>query len=363
MSGLEPRPWIKNIDIYVGGKSQTDGVENAVKLSSNESALGSSPMAIEAYLAEAGNLHRYPDDAYHDLRSALSEKYDIEAEQIVCGIGSDEILKLACRAYLAPGDEVIFSKHSFMMYPIATTSFGGVPVEVDDTDYTTNVDNILAAVTDRTRIIFLANPNNPTGTYISSSEVDRLWQNIPDNVLLVLDSAYAEFVAEKNYQAGIELVKKSSNVLMTRTFSKLYGLASLRLGWGYACPAVAATLDSIRDPFNLPSSTQVAGVAALKDVEFEQKAKAHNKKWLDYLETELTAMGLDPIPSVTNFILIRFPDTKGKSAEAANDFLLKKGYILRWLPGSGLGHCLRLTIGTVGQNREVIRLLKEFMGQ
>ena len=363
MSGLEPRPWIKNIDIYVGGKSQTDGVDKVVKLSSNESALGSSPKAIEAYLAEADKLHRYPDADYHDLRAALSERYDIEAAQIVCGIGSDEILKLACRAYLAPGDEVIFSKHSFMMYPIATTSFGGVPVEVDDTDFTTNVDNILAALTDRTRIIFIANPNNPTGTYISHTEVERLWKNIPDNVLLVLDGAYAEFVAQDDYQAGIELVKRSRNVLMTRTFSKLYGLASLRLGWGYACPEVAATLDSIRDPFNLPSSTQVAGVAALKDIEFEEKAKAHNIKWLDYLKTELTAMGLEPIPSVTNFILIRFSGDKGKTAEAANDFLLKRGYILRWLPGSGLGHCLRLTVGTVGQNRQVISLLKEFMGQ
>lgn len=363
MSGLEPRPWIKNIAVYVGGKSRTEGVGKAVKLSANESALGSSPMAMEAYLAEAGNLHRYPDAAYHDLRAALAVKYDIKAEQIVCGIGSDEILKLACRAYLAPGDEVIFSRHSFMMYPIATTGFGGIPVEVDDSDFTTNVDNILAAVTGRTRIIFLANPNNPTGTYIRCAEVERLWRNIPDNILLVLDSAYAEFVAEDDYQAGIDLVKKSANVLMTRTFSKLYGLASLRLGWGYACPQIATTLDSIRDPFNLPASTQVAGVAALKDVEFEQKAKAHNKKWRDYLETELKAMGLKPVPSVANFILIRFPDSDRKSAEAANGFLLERGYILRWLPESGLGHCLRLTIGTAGQNRKVISLLKEFMEQ
>ncbi|MCK5425447.1 MAG: histidinol-phosphate transaminase [Emcibacter sp.] len=363
MSGLEPRPWIRNIDIYVGGKSQVAGTGEVVKLSSNESALGSSPMAVEAYLAEADKLHRYPDAAYHDLRAALSEKYDIEAARIICGIGSDEILKLACRAYLAPGDEVIFSKHSFMMYPIAATTFGGVPVEVDDTDYVANVDNILSAITDRTRIIFLANPNNPTGTYISVSEVERLWQSIPDNVLLVLDSAYGEFVEQDDYQAGIELVQKSSNVLMTRTFSKLYGLAALRLGWGYACAEVATTLDSIRDPFNVPSATQVAGVAALKDVEFEKKAKAHNIKWLDYLRIELENMGLEPIPSVANFILIRFPSNKGKSAEAANDFLLGKGFILRWLPNSGLGHCLRLTVGTEEQNQQVIRLLKEFMGQ
>ncbi|PCI51295.1 MAG: histidinol-phosphate transaminase [Alphaproteobacteria bacterium] len=363
MTGLEPRPWIKKLDVYVGGKSQVEGSGKAVKLSSNESALGPSPMAVQAYLAEAKTLHRYPDASYHDLRAALSEKYDIEPEQIICGIGSDEILKLACRAYLAPGDEVIFSRHSFMMYPIAAKSFGGVPVEVDDTDYTTNVDNIIKAVTDRTRIIFLANPNNPTGTYIPAAEVERLWRNIPGDILLVLDSAYAEFVTAEDYQAGIALVQKSRNVLMTRTFSKLYGLAALRLGWGYACPEIATILDSIRDPFNVPSVTQVAGVAALKDVEFEDAARAHNRASLDFLTTELKKMGLEPIPSVTNFILIRFPGNGDKSAEAANDFLLKRGYILRWLPQSGLGSYLRLTIGTSAQNREVIRLLKEFLEQ
>ncbi len=363
MTGPEPRPWIKQLDIYVGGKSRADGVENIVKLSSNESALGPSPKAVDAYLSAAGNLHRYPDSTYHDLRAALAEKYDIDATQIVCGVGSDEILKSACRAYLAPGDEVIFSKHSFMMYPIAAASFGGVPVEVDDDDLTVNVDNILAAVTDRTRIIFLANPNNPTGTYIPIRDVERLWRNIPENILLVLDSAYGEFVVEDDYQAGIELVKKSRNILMTRTFSKLYGLAALRLGWGYSCPEIAGILDRIRDPFNLPTPTQVAGIAALKDREFEDRARAFNLKWLDIMRNELLAMGLDPVRSVANFILIRFPDRTDKTAEAANEFLLKRGFILRWLPGLGLGHCLRLTLGTEDQNRELIRHLKEFLEQ
>jgi len=363
MTGLIPRPWITQLDVYVGGKSQTEGIDKSVKLSSNESALGASPKAIEAYLAEADTLHRYPDAAYRDLRAALSEKYDIEPQQIICGIGSDEILKLACRAYLAPGDEVIFSKHSFMMYPIAATSFGGIPVEVDDTDYTANVDNILAAITDKTKIIFLANPNNPTGTYLPVAQVERLWQSLPGHILLVLDSAYGEFVTNDDYQAGIELVKKSQNVLMTRTFSKLYGLAALRLGWGYACPEMASILDRIRDPFNVPSPTQVAGIAALKDSDFEEKAKAHNATWRAYLTEELTAMGLDPIPSAANFILISFPDEEKFSAGAANDFLLKRGYILRWLPNHGLDHCLRLTVGTAEQNQAVIRLLQEFLGQ
>jgi len=363
MSGPQPRPWIEKLDIYVGGKSRAEGVEKAVKLSSNESALGPSPRAMEAYRAAAETLHRYPDAAYHDLRAALAERYGIAARQILCGVGSDEILKLACRAYVAPGDEVIYSRHSFMMYPIATASVGGVPVEVADSDYSLNVDNILAAVTERTRVVFLANPNNPTGTYIAAAEVERLWRGLPDHILLVLDSAYAEFVDEEDYQAGIELVNKARNVLMTRTFSKLYGLAALRLGWGYACPQIAATLDSIRDPFNVPTATQVAGVAALRDIEFEQKALAHNNKWLGILREELIALGLEPVPSVTNFILIRFPDRQEKSAEAANDFLLRRGYILRWLPGQGLGDCLRLTIGTAAENRAVIGLLKEFLEQ
>lgn len=361
MTGPEPRPWIKQLDVYVGGKSHAEGAETTVKLSSNESALGASPKAITAYLEEAEKLHRYPDASYHDLRAALAEKYSIQAGQIICGVGSDEILKLACRAYIAPGDEVIFPKHSFMMYPIAAASFGGVPIEVQDTDYTANVDNILAAVTDRTRIIFLANPNNPTGTYISAKEVERIWKNIPDNILLVLDSAYADFVEKDDYQAGIELVRKSSNVLMTRTFSKLYGLAALRLGWGYACPEVASVLDRIRDPFNVPSPTQVAGIAALADTDFENKARAHNTKWLGILRDALIAMGLSPIPSVTNFILIKFPGKTEKTAEKANEYLLKHGFILRWLPGQKLRHCLRLTIGTEPQNRAVIQWLKEFM--
>jgi len=363
MSGPKPRPWIEKLDVYVGGKSRTDGIAESVKLSSNESALGASPMAVAAYLDEAERLHRYPDAACYDLRAALAKKYNIDAGQIVCGIGSDEILKLACRAYLAPGDEVIFSKHSFMMYPIVTAGFGGVPVEVDDRDFTSDVDNILAAVTDKTRIIFLANPNNPTGTYIPAPEVERLWQNIPDTVLLVVDGAYAEFVEKEDYRPGIELVQKSKNVLMTRTFSKLYGLAALRLGWGYACAEIIATLDSIRDPFNVPSVTQVAGIAALGDHDFEEKARAHNREWLDYLTGGFQVIGLRPVSSVTNFILIRFPEEDGKTAEAANDFLLKRGYILRWLPGQGLRHCLRLTIGTEDQNREVLRLLTEFMEQ
>jgi histidinol-phosphate aminotransferase len=360
MSGLETHSWIEDLNIYVSGKSHVAGKSEIVKLSSNESALGPSPMAMEAYKNIVHELHRYPDPVYHNLREAIATKYDLDVSRIICGVGSDEILKLACRAYLKPGSEAIYVAHSFSMYPIAIKSQGGIAIEVEDDNYTANVDNIISAITDKTRIIFLANPNNPTGTYIPTKEVERLWKNIPDNVLLVLDAAYAEFVDHHDYEAGIELSTRANNVLMTRTFSKLYGLAALRLGWGYACKNIADTLDKIRDPFNVPSSAQIAGIAALYDVDFEQKALAHNKQWRDWLSDQLTILGLKVIPSCANFILMKFDDDK-KTATSANDFLLKNGYILRHYNEQGLEDCLRLTVGTENQNKMLIQLLKEYL--
>ncbi|MDG1439114.1 MAG: histidinol-phosphate transaminase [Emcibacteraceae bacterium] len=360
MSGPKTHSWIEALDVYVTGKAKVSNDHAPIKLSANESALGPSPMAMEAYRNGAKNLHRYPDPAYHDLRDTLAAKYKIEKSQIVCGVGSDEILKLACRAYITPGDEAIFVAHSFSMYPIAVTSVGGVPVEVEDENFTANVDNILAAVTEKTKIIFIANPNNPTGTYISSDDIDRLWQNIPDHVLLVLDAAYAEFIDEADYDTGIKMVAKSKNVLMTRTFSKLYGLAALRLGWSYACKEIAETLDKIRDPFNVPSSAQLAGVAALKDTEFEKAAFNHTKKWREWLSIELKTLGLKVIPSYTNFILFEFTHPE-KTALMANEYLLSHGYILRYYSAQGLHNFLRLTIGTEEENKDVILLLKEFL--
>lgn len=362
MSSVKTHSWIEDLNVYVSGKSKVSDGGKSIKLSANESALGPSPLAIAAYKNAATSLHRYPDPAYHDLRAAIAEKYNLDAGRIICGVGSDEILKLACRAYLKPGDEAIYMDHSFSMYPIATKSVGAIPVLVNDVDYKANIDNILAAITDRTRIIFLANPNNPTGTYLPATDIKHLWQNIPENVLLILDGAYAEFVEEDDYQAGIELIEKSENVLMTRTFSKLYGLAALRLGWGYAAKEISQTLDKIRDPFNVPSSAQVAGIAALKDVGFELKAIQFNTRWRNWLSQQLTGLGLTIIPSVTNFILIKFI-AGNKSATAANEFLLKEGYILRYYNEQGLDDCLRLTVGTEDENNALIRLLKEFMEQ
>lgn len=360
MSGPKTHRWVNELNVYAAGKSKAGGDIKPVKLSANESAIGPSPMAVEAYKQAADKLHRYPDPVYTDLRKALSEKYNIEAGRIFCGVGSDDLLKVACRAYLTPGDEAIYVDHSFLMYPIAIKSVGGVPIKVADENYTTNVDTIISAITDKTRIIFVANPNNPTGTYIDRSEIERLWKNIPDHVLLVLDSAYAEFVSHDDYEAGIELVEKSNNVLMTRTFSKLYGLASLRLGWGYACREIADTMDKTRDPFNVPNSSQVAAVAALKDVEFEKRALAFNEKWLCWLTAQVSALGLKVIPSTTNFIMIKFEDDS-RSAIDANEFLLSRGYILRYFKNMDLDDFLRLTIGTEEENKAVVELLKEFM--
>ena len=360
MSGPKTHSWINDLDVYISGKSKAGDIKNPHKLSANESALGPSPMAMEAYKNATSELHRYPDPTYNELRTTLAEKYDIEPRQILCGVGSDEILKLACRAYIKPGDEALYVAHSFSMYPIAIKSVGGVAIEVKDVDYTANIDNILKAITDKTRIIFIANPNNPTGTYLSVKEIEHLWQNIPKNILLILDAAYAEFVNDDDYDAGIELAGRARNVLMTRTFSKLYGLAALRLGWGYACPEISETLDKIRDPFNVPSSAQVAGVAALNDLEFQQKATSFNQKWRTWLSKELSALGLMVIPSATNFILFGF-ENKNKSAKDANDFLTNRGYILRYYSGQGLENFLRLTVGTEKENKEIIKLLNEFL--
>lgn len=360
MSGPKTHSWIEKLDVYVTGKSKAHSEKPPIKLSANESALGPSPKAITAYKNVAEELHRYPDPTYQELRQTIANKHNIDKNRIVCGVGSDEILKLTCRAYLKPGDEAIFVAHSFSMYPIAVTSVGGVPIEVEDINYTANVDKILAAVSDKTKIIFIANPNNPTGTYLPNSEIERLWQNIPDTILLVLDAAYAEYIKEDDYDAGITLVEKSQNVIMTRTFSKLYGLAALRLGWGYACKEISDTLDKMRDPFNVPTSAQIAGVEALKDTEFESRAFNHNKKWRDWLMSELNALRLTVVPSQTNFILFEFND-EIKTAKAANDFLLSNGYILRYYSSQGLEKFLRLTVGTETENKEVTRLLKEFL--
>ncbi|HUR43022.1 MAG TPA: histidinol-phosphate transaminase [Aestuariivirga sp.] len=357
-SGPRPKPGILGIAPYVPGKSGT-GEKKVFKLSSNESPLGPSPRAIAAFQAEAQALALYPDGSATALREAIAARHGLNAANIVCGAGSDEMLQLLAHAYLGPGDEAIYSQHGFLVYPLAIAANGASAVVAPERQETADVDAILARVSDRTRIVFLANPNNPTGTYLPFSEVKRLHAGLSDHVLLVLDSAYAEYVRAPDYDAGIGLVETSSNVVMTRTFSKIYGLAALRLGWAYCPSPIAEVLHRIRGPFNVSAPAIAAGVAAIDDLAFVEQAIAHNARWLPWLMRELTALGLRVTPSAGNFLLIHFPPEK--NAVAADYFLTEQGLVLRRMEVYGLPHALRLTVGTEEANHALIVALREFL--
>ena len=356
----QPKPGILDIHPYVPGKSGAPGVK-VHKLSSNESPLGPSAAAIKAYQASANTLELYPDGSATALREAIARRYGLAADRIVCGAGSDELLQLLAHAYLGPGDEGLYSQHGFLVYPIAIAANGAKGITALERDHRSDVDALLAAVSPRTRIVFLANPNNPTGTYVPVAEVKRLHAGLPSSCLLVLDAAYAEYVRRNDYESGIELVSSFDNVVMTRTFSKIHGLAGARLGWAY-CPAhVADVLNRIRGPFNLTSGAIAAGIAAIEDRAHVEKAVAHNDEWLAYLMREIENLGLKVTPSVGNFILVHFPGGK-HDAPQADQFLIERGIILRRMEGYGLPSALRLTVGTEDANRAVIAALKEFLG-
>ena len=357
----EPRPGVLTIDAYIPGKSAAAGVEKIYKLSSNETPLGPSPQAIAAVHAAADHIAYYPDGAATRLRQAIAAKYGLDAGRIVCGAGSDELLSLLTHAYIGPGDEGLFSEHGFLVYRIAILAAGGTPVVAPEKNLTTDVDALLARVTERTKIVFLANPNNPTGTYIPFDEVKRLHAGLPPHVLLVLDAAYAEYVRRNDYASGLELVATSENVVMTRTFSKIYGLAGLRLGWGYMPAHVADALNRIRGPFNIGAPALEAGIAALADDAHIAASVAHNEEWLPWLTREIEKLGLSVTPSVGNFLLIHFPDEAERGARAADAFLSARGLILRGVGAYGLPNALRLTIGTAEANRLVVAALADFL--
>jgi histidinol-phosphate aminotransferase len=355
-----PKPGILDIAPYVPGKAGAKG-QKVHKLSANESPLGASPAAIEAYLGAAHALEFYPDSAAHELREAIANRYGLKAANIVCGAGSDEILQLLAHAYLGPGDEAVYSQHGFLVYPIAIASNGATAMVARENHLTADVDQMLSCVTAKTRIVFLANPNNPTGTYIPVAEVKRLHAGLPRTCLLVLDAAYAEYVRRNDYESGIELVATNDNVVMTRTFSKIYGLASLRLGWAYCPSHVADVLNRIRGPFNVGTPALLAGAAAIADAAHVERAIAHNDEWLGWLTKELSALGLEVTPSVGNFILVHFPQDAQHTAAKADAFLTARGLILRRMEGYGLPACLRLTIGSEEANGAVVAALKEFL--
>ncbi len=356
-----PRPGVLDIQAYMPGKSAApDGVK-LVKLSSNETPLGASPKAIAAFKAVADKLELYPDGSATKLREAIGAKFGLDPARLICGSGSDELLSLVTSAYIGPGDEGIYSEHGFLVYPIAIKAAGGVPVPVREKNLTADVDSMLAAVTPRTRIVYLANPNNPTGTYLPFDEVKRLQGGLPPHVLLVLDAAYAEYVRRNDYASGLELVATCDNVVMTRTFSKIYGLANLRLGWMYGPPHVVDALNRVRGPFNVNGAALDAGAAAIADDVHVGKAIEHNERWLPWMAAKLAGLGLEVTPSVGNFLLVHFPATAGRTAPEADAFLTSRGLILRRMDAYGLSGALRLTIGDEAANEAVVAALKEFM--
>ncbi len=357
----EPRSEIMAIGAYVPGKSRAPGVAKVHKLSSNESPLGPSPSAIEAFQACARDLAVYPDGSARALREAVGKLFGLEPERILCGNGSDEILALLSHVFLRPGEEGLYSEHGFLEYPISIRAAGGTPVIAKEVDRTASVDALLAKVTPRTKIAYLANPTNPTGTYLPYSEVKRLHAGLPADCLLVLDAAYAEYVMQNDYAAGIELAANHENVVMTRTFSKIHALASLRIGWSYGPPHVADAINRVRPPFNLSGPAIAAGVASLEDATHIEAAIEHNARWLPWLADSIGKLGIEVAPSVANFLLLEFGRNGVGSATEADAFLTLRGFILRAVGAYGLPDCLRLTVGSEEANRGVVEALTEFV--
>ena len=359
-----PKPGILDIDAYVPGEHSLPGGVKPIKLSSNETPLGPSPKARAAYAKIGEELELYPDGGATALRKAIASAYGLNADRIVCGAGSDDLLSLLARAYLGPGDEAIYTTHGFLMYPIAILACGAKPFVATEINHTASIDEILKKVTPRTKVVFLANPNNPTGTYVPFQEVRRLREKLPSDVLLVLDAAYGEYVKRNDYEMGLELVATTENTVMTRTFSKIHGLAALRLGWVYCPAAIADAMNRIRGPFNVSGPAIAAGVAAIQDRAHVEMSIEHNERWLAWLQAELPKLGLEVTPSVGNFLLIHFPKgVKRRGAVAADMFLKSRGIILRRVAGYGLPDCLRMTVGTESDNRAVISALADFLKQ
>ena len=354
-----PKSWISAIHAYVPGKSTGADGRPLVKLSANENPLGTSASALAAR-AVAAEPARYPDPDSKTLRTAIGEVNAIDPALIVMGTGSDELLNLAAQGYAGPGDEVIYVRFGFSVYDIAARRCGATPVVAPDTDYGTDVDALLALVSDRTRVVFVANPNNPTGSFLPRGEIARLHAGLRKDVLLVIDQANAEYLDPQDDDGALALAAASANVLVTRTFSKIFGLAGERIGWGTGAPAIIDTLNRIRGPFNISNTGQAMAEAAIRDRAFIDGARSHNRRERERFVTALTAMGnhgLRPLPSEANFVLILF---SGKlTAEMAYNGLAERGYITRWLPGQGLPHGLRITIGTAEQMDDIARGLRE----
>lgn len=356
---IRPQPGILDIAAYVGGESKIPGANRVVKLSSNENPYGPSPKVAAAFAEAGGKLASYPDGGHAELRRAIGEVHGLEPSRILCGNGSDECLALVAQAYAGPGDEVIHTEHGFGLYKINAQMVGATPVCVGETDLTTDVDKILAACTERTKLVYIANPNNPTGTKIGRAALARLADGIPKQALLVLDGAYAEYVRDADYDAGAELVSSRDNVVMTRTYSKIHGLAALRIGWMYGPDHVIDALNRFRPPFNLNMAALLAGEAAMRDVEHVERCAVLNEVWRDWLAKRLAAVGIPSTPTQANFLLADFGSVE--AAEAADAFLKSRGLIVRRTASYGLPDRLRITIGDEAGCRAVAEALEAFM--
>ncbi|WP_412773661.1 histidinol-phosphate transaminase [Nitrobacter sp.] len=362
MSRPVPNRGILDIAPYVPGKRPVPEAGRKVfKLSANETPFGPSPKAMDAYRNAVAHLEDYPEGTSRVLREAIARAYGLDPDRIVCGAGSDEILNLLAHTFLSHGDEAISTTHAFLVYPIATMANGATNVVAPEIDYTADVDAILKRVTPKTKMVWLANPNNPTGTYLPFDEIRRLRAGLPSHVLLVLDAAYSDYVSRNDYELGIELVATTENTVLTHTFSKIHGLAALRIGWMFGPAHIVDAVNRIRGPFNVSTPAMLAAAAAIEDIAHVQMSKAHTEKWRNWLTDEVTKLGLTVTPSVTNFILIHFPETRGKTASEADAFLTRGGLVLRALDNYGLPHALRLTIGTEEANRLVAEGLRDFM--
>lgn len=357
-SKIKPQPGIMDIDLYVGGASHLDGVENVLKLSSNENPMGPSPAAKEAFSRAVHNLHRYPSTDHAGLRTAIGDVWKLDPDRVICGVGSDEILHLMCQAFAGPGDEVIHTEHGFALYRISTLAAGATPVEVPEHDRLVDVDAILAAVTKKTKLVFIANPANPTGTFLGASDVARLVDGLPAKCILVLDGAYAEFV--EGYDGGLSLVEAHENVVMTRTFSKIYGLGGMRVGWGYASKSIIDILTRIRGPFNMSSPALAAAEAAVRDTAYFEKCRTENARWREWLSTVLAEVGVPSDTSTANFILARFGSEE--EAVVCNEQLMAAGILVRHPKNYGFPHCLRITVGDESACRRIVHCIGQFKG-
>lgn len=353
---IRPQPGILEIALYQGGASHVDGVSDVVKLSSNENPFGPSDAAKEAFSRAQHQLHRYPSTDHASLRNAIAEVHGLDAERIICGVGSDEVITFLCQAYAGPGDEVIHTEHGFAMYRISTLAAGATPVEVAERERVVDVDAILDACTDKTRLVFIANPANPTSTMIGSNEIGRLAAGLPEQAILVLDGAYAEYV--DGFDGGAGLVESRDNVVMTRTFSKLYGLGGLRIGWGYGPQAIIDVLNRVRGPFNLSEAQLSAAEAAIRDRDYAEKCRAENARQRAWLAEALAELGVASDTSSANFILARFKDED--EATACNAFLKSEGILVRATGGYKLPHCLRITVGDEASCRRVAHAIGRF---